>query len=100
MGQDLSADFKLLRYIGRNPCRVRACNDGPCFGAEYAFAGRAVQCCIKVRHGFEHLDAVSLGLQPLVDLEERDNLTFSPSLLCETSAFFRQLVSYNYYGLC
>ena len=79
-GKNLPRDVELLGHHGLDSRRIGRADNGTFLGAIDAHLGRAGKKRIEARHRLEDLAAVHLGLEPLVDLEEGDDMAVFPKI--------------------
>ena len=78
---DLLAKCKLLVDDGTDAVRVCLLDDRAHLRAENVACVRAVKECAEVRDGLHELDAVRLGREPLVDLQDGDDALLLPEIV-------------------
>mmetsp|Transcript_3497 Transcript_3497/g.6240 ORF Transcript_3497/g.6240 Transcript_3497/m.6240 type:complete len:238 (-) Transcript_3497:334-1047(-) len=78
--ENLRTDLELLRHVRVDALRIRLGDDRARLGAEDTLARCAVQRGVEIRHRLEHLHTVGLGLQALVDLQERNDAALGPKV--------------------
>src|SRR5690606_27029217 len=80
-------DLELLIDDRLDARAVRALDDGALLRAEHALIATAREQRIEARHRLHQLHTVLLGLEPLVDLQERDDALLLPQILRTALSF-------------